>query len=442
VTSLLYLLNRSLFHVGDNCNVYTTCSDCIEGSKGGVKCGWCMGGTVVYNDTGDSGLHCAGFQDGKPNAFTCSPEFRTVDCTGYVCSWNSSQPTCSLSDQGQYSDKADCTSVCKNAQYAKCNATSKTCSDCKQGDPDCIYTKDTCPTFCNPPPKTYAKCDFTKHVCSTCDPKKDTNCTMTQDECGYKCSFSYGICDPNTGKCNTCDPSTNTTGCVAGCNSTCSLNPPTDDKYSCDWQTYQCAKDANGTITKDQCASWCVEPTYSKCDTTDGKCYSCDPKSDPKCLLPKANCDASCKKAPSFQTIGTWRGNQVNQKFTRGEYSFKFSNDSTVSIHFVDGKTEYQMNANVTEDDFNVAFKFTKVDSNNPLGVKVGDVVKGVFEIKQGWTQHFNFLYIGFGSPNGDAPADLDGAMSGLEFVMLSCASTTTGGTCDFSAITSTIILV
>jgi hypothetical protein len=70
-------------HDPDPCNRFLTCSACVGQREGQFQCGWCMGGTIVYNDTGDSGLHCAGFIASQPALpFYCPLDFRTEDCTG------------------------------------------------------------------------------------------------------------------------------------------------------------------------------------------------------------------------------------------------------------------------------------------------------------------------------------------------------------------------
>lgn len=72
-----------VMHDPDPCNRFLTCSTCIGHREGPFQCGWCMGGTVSYNDTGDSGLHCAGFIASQPALpFSCPLDFRTDDCSG------------------------------------------------------------------------------------------------------------------------------------------------------------------------------------------------------------------------------------------------------------------------------------------------------------------------------------------------------------------------
>jgi hypothetical protein len=76
----------NLQHDPDPCNRFTTCSTCIGQHEGQFQCGWCMGSTIFYNDTGDSGLKCAGFIQGQPLPFSCSIDFRTEDCSGgWLC---------------------------------------------------------------------------------------------------------------------------------------------------------------------------------------------------------------------------------------------------------------------------------------------------------------------------------------------------------------------
>jgi len=82
----------AFFHKPDPCNAFDDCSSCINARDNGTRCGWCMGGNIVYNDTGDSGKKCGGYVAGQPFEFTCTPDFRTEDCKGFNCQWNATVP--------------------------------------------------------------------------------------------------------------------------------------------------------------------------------------------------------------------------------------------------------------------------------------------------------------------------------------------------------------
>lgn len=173
---------------------------------GNVQCGWCLGGDIVYNDTGKSPYKCAGFVAGQPKAFTCTMDFRTEDCSGISCNWTMAQPQCYKSSNGQYSDMTTCQETCKSAEFAFCNPQSKQCVPCTQGAANCTLTEPECQATCNVP---HAKCNTTTKQCTPCDPSTDPDCIDTQGYCEEQCNQqnTYGICDPTSGQCVTCTPS-------------------------------------------------------------------------------------------------------------------------------------------------------------------------------------------------------------------------------------------
>jgi len=73
----------------DECNEYGDCHSCISASKGDINCGWCLGGTLSYEGTGNTPFKCGGFAAGKPYNFTCPADFRTTNCQGYTCDYQS-----------------------------------------------------------------------------------------------------------------------------------------------------------------------------------------------------------------------------------------------------------------------------------------------------------------------------------------------------------------
>ena len=83
----------------DACNKYNSCHTCINASTPtGVECGWCLGGTLVYDKIGNTTFKCGGFKAGTPKHFTCPAEFRTTDCSGFNCNWTSHK--CNASESG------------------------------------------------------------------------------------------------------------------------------------------------------------------------------------------------------------------------------------------------------------------------------------------------------------------------------------------------------
>lgn len=188
----------------DPCNQFTNCSACIHAHEGDLRCGWCLGGDIIYNATGKSPYKCAGYKEGVAPAFTCTKEFRTENCTSYSCSWNDEQPSCYITTTGQYDTKAACEDACKPAQMGKCNVYTKQCEVCS--GPGCTQTMAQCQQICNVP---HAKCNLSTYSCVECNPADDPDCIDTKGACDEKCSESstYGICDPTTGQCVHCDPS-------------------------------------------------------------------------------------------------------------------------------------------------------------------------------------------------------------------------------------------
>ena len=345
-----------LQHNPDPCNQFQTCSSCIGQHEGQFQCGWCMGGTVVYNDTGDSGLHCAGFIKGQPLPFTCPRDFRTEDCAGYVCNYTVSQPQCSITGDGTYSSLTDCEKTCKKAEFARCNQETKQCDPCSQGDPGCQYTKEQCQQSCS---LQYQRCNYTTHQCESCNRLTDPNCTQSAGECSYNCAHdAHGVCNPVTGKCESCDPTKGQPGCVDQCNATCSqtLNFECDNAtktcipgqgnmtlkdcaqsctnqtktdYGCDWSNSTNPKcvEGKGQQSLADCATNCHAVQFAKCNPSTGQCESCDP-STPGCQYTVDYCLASCQKS---NILGVWRGIQINKRFTVSEFDFTFYGDGKVS---------------------------------------------------------------------------------------------------------------
>jgi hypothetical protein len=155
----------------DECNSFGDCHTCI-GEHQGVKCGWCLGGTLSYRGIGKTVFKCGGFKAGQPYNFTCPADFRTTNCKGYACDWSTKK--CAESDDGQFPDALSCTEACKQEMtYSKCNNDTKKCEKCHEGDPGC-NTASFCAATCGKP---HAKCNPGPGTCEMCDPVKDPdNC--------------------------------------------------------------------------------------------------------------------------------------------------------------------------------------------------------------------------------------------------------------------------
>lgn len=192
----------------DECNSFGDCHTCI-GEHQGVKCGWCLGGTLSYRGIGKTVYKCGGFKAGEPYNFTCPADFRTTNCQGYACDWSSKK--CSVSDDGQFPDALSCEDACnKEVTHAKCNTETKKCDKCTEGDDGC-NTAAFCAATCGKP---HGKCDPGTGKCSPCEPGKDKDCTQVKTACDQECSIqSLSRCngDVNPPKCEKC---TEGAGCV------------------------------------------------------------------------------------------------------------------------------------------------------------------------------------------------------------------------------------
>ena len=180
----------------DACNKYPDCHSCINAKEGGVKCGWCQGGTLNYLDGGQTKFKCGGYQDGVPFKFTCPRAFKTEDCEGYKCDWTNH--TCSFATEGQFPDEQTCKQTCQPPKWKKCNQSNKKCEDCTQGSAGCD-TDAHCEAICN---ATMAKCNRTEGQCHQCDPGTDKDCNMTMGQCqGPQCTKPEGksVCNTTSG---------------------------------------------------------------------------------------------------------------------------------------------------------------------------------------------------------------------------------------------------
>jgi len=446
-------------HDPDPCNRFLTCSTCIGQHAGQFQCGWCMGGTIVYNDTGDSGLKCAGFISGEPALpFTCPLDFRTSECSGYSCNYTGTQPVCVANDDGTYSSQSECEQTCKAAQFARCNQQTKQCEPCAQG-PDCQQTKDECQQSCA---LQYQRCNYTTHQCEDCSKLSDPNCTKSAGECSYDCAHDqHGICNPLTGTCDQCDPTKGQPGCVDQCSATCSrsLNFMCDNKtqtcvpgqgnmtlqacaqacanhtqptYGCDWSNSTSPKcvAGQGSQSLTDCAQNCHAVQYAKCIPATGQCQSCDP-STPGCQYTVDYCTASCQKS---NVLGVWRGIQINKNFTMGEFDFTFYPDGKVAfVSTANSSAAYEANyfeSGSSSEGRPIIFVVTHAPEAGPLPILINNNLRGLFTVQDGEEGVTRFMNLGLGF-NLLPASTFDDAMSKLEFTLISCKSATH---CDFTA--------
>jgi len=450
-------------HNPDPCNQFPTCTTCIGQHSGAFQCGWCMGATIVYNDTGDSGLHCAGFVQGQPLPFTCNKDFRTEDCSGYSCNYTTAQPQCLISQDGSFTDQTQCEQTCKTAQFARCDKETKQCNPCAQGEPDCQYTKDECQQSCA---LQHQSCNYTTHQCQDCNPLSDPNCTQSAGECSYNCAHdSHGVCNPLTGTCDTCDPTKGTPGCADQCNATCtkSLNFQCDNAtktcipgqgnqtlqdcaqncqnqtqttYGCDWSNAtspQCVA-GKGTQSLSDCAQNCHTVQFAKCNPVTGQCESCQ-QGAPGCQYTVDYCKASCQKS---NVLGVWRGIQINKGFKVAEFDFTFYPDGKVAFVSTSASSavyEATFNeAGVSQEGRPIIMVITNAPaSGGPLPLTVNNNIRGLFTVQDGEEGITRFMNLALGF-NLNPATSFDDGMTKLEFVLTSCKSGTTAGSCDFTA--------
>jgi len=273
----------------DTCNTFGDCHTCI-GEHEGVRCGWCLGGTLSYRGVGKTVFKCGGFKAGEPYNFTCPADFRTTDCKGYACNWSTQK--CAESDDGQFPDALSCHDACaKEVTHAKCNDETKKCDKCTEGDKDC-NTAAFCSATCGKP---HAKCNAGTGKCAECKPGTDKDCTQVKTTCDEECTKqALSKCNPQ-GKCDKCDEGSSDPGCVptGGCEATCKPHPPPGPHmYKCQWNSTEpkCVADEQGSMNKTQCAQTCQQPSFGKCNFGNNTCEKCVQFKDKDCLYTMDQC--------------------------------------------------------------------------------------------------------------------------------------------------------
>ena len=101
------------------------------------------------------------------------------------------------------------------------------------------------------------------------------------------CVAGY-VCDTTRGQCVTASAGSGDT--LANCEADCSINPPTEDTYECDVETFTCVVSTSGDSSS-TCSSACADETPSA-------------------------------------LIGLWRGMNVQEGFVPGEWVMNFTETS------------------------------------------------------------------------------------------------------------------
>jgi hypothetical protein len=133
----------------------------------------------------------------------------------------------------------------------------------------------------------------------------------------FKCNTEKMICEIGSGNMTLQE-------CAESCRNT---SQPT---YGCVWNATQpqCVENA-GSLSKENCESYCKPATYANCLQDVGICQTCDPNTDPSCIYTEDYCNASCHK--SFEE-GVWRGIMISQNYAAGEWDFTFHDEASVSF--------------------------------------------------------------------------------------------------------------
>jgi hypothetical protein len=156
------------------------------------------------------------------------------------------------------------------------------------------------------------------------------------------------------------------------------------------------------------------------------------------CKYTNDYCNASCKK---IDATGTFRGNQINSGYTRGEFDFTFYPDGTVAFWLFASpemkyEARYSQGGQVSEG-ASIVFTITAVPVGGPLGpMQVGDVLGGLFLDINDEEDVTEFMYLGLGTTSTPATSfDMAMTSGNLEFVLVKCRSPV-GVPCDFSSAT------
>ncbi|KAK3281735.1 hypothetical protein CYMTET_10489 [Cymbomonas tetramitiformis] len=247
-----------------------------------------------------------------------------------------------------------------------------------------------------------------------CGAKLDCESCVKEDLCGW-CSTPVVFHDGSTGpRCAgfdkngsthfTCNGIYSTEECIQG--------------YECNTTSYTCDLAAPGQgVSKENCELQCkpAAETYV-CNPVN---FTCE-KSTPGHGTSKDLCEASCQHIkPTNSTPtdvkGSWRGIQINTKYTKGEYDVKFG---PANFSWT-GPSGFAMSGTT---------QTTGKGSLNLIVQKgppalVGKVLIGIYSTVNG--PETSFISIAFGAAGGAAPGGFDVAMSATgdsEYVMAKCS--------------------
>jgi len=429
----------------DECNSFGDCHTCI-GQHEGVRCGWCLGGTLSYRGVGKTVFKCGGFKAGEPYNFTCPADFRTTDCKGYACDWGTKK--CSASDDGQFPDALSCGQACSTeVTHSKCNQDTKQCEKCEMSssDPEC-NTSAFCAATCGKP---HAKCNAGTGKCSACTPgKDDKECTQVKNACDEECvKQSLSKCNPQ-GKCDKCEDDKPTAGCVntAACEATCKPHKPTDGKYECKWDGQggkpQCVESKTSDKTKTECEQTCMNPSFAKCNFQNNTCEKCDHTKDKDCLQTMDYCKTEQKlgRCKAQKLNGLYRMIAVQPDYKVGEFDVLFKEGKMYMQDFV-AKVEAKDLGTIAHtgaaDGGGVTFEVQGWKPEPKIWEK--DKLFGVYKTTYGDTNTFTFLEMAF-ADHAITKLD-DGLKMGRYYVGAACAEKKPGSNddtkiCDFKKAT------
>jgi len=248
-----------------------------------------------------------------------------------------------------------------------------------------------------------------------CGAKLDCESCVKEDLCGW-CSTPVKFHDgsagprcagfsPNGSTPFTCDGIYSTEECIQG--------------YECNTTSYTCDLAAPGQgLPKDQCELQCkpAAETYV-CNPSN---YTCD-KAKPGHGTSKDLCEASCQhikptNSTPTKVQGSWRGLQINTKYTKGEVDVKFG---AANFSWT-GPGSMKMSGTtqtVGTGSLNLVIQ------QGPAGL-IGKVLMGIYTTVDGPETSFISLALDQGA---NPPTSFDAAMVGSpfsEYVMAKCKST------------------
>ena len=247
----------------------------------------------------------------------------------------------------------------------------------------------------------------------------NANCSqcLAQQYCGW-CSTNVTYDDGTPGtQCAGFDPNVPNAFVCEGRYSTLDCTPG----YKCDTDTYQCTEtDPGNGFPHDVCLQVChptpapsQTPQYN-CNTTTQQCIKCNLTMCPG-SMPEGECDASCthaKPGPQSSTQGFWRGIQIRNDYTYGEFELLLTNISATFYY----QNVMRWNASVE------AFGSNMMVFNFTMGTGVGHSQSALFQVSSN-DALVQVMDIAFGPFDGNVPGGFDEAMSKPDdqYIMVSC---------------------